>query len=67
MPIIHDFSPNDKEGAEKFETCKFRSQNKIVKISCCSSKNIEGYRCVKLDIFPLSYQIHCHVCKEYST
>lgn len=50
----------------KFEQCKFRTRQEILKKSCCSNKTFKAYGCVLKKIFPLSPETHCKNCKEFS-
>jgi hypothetical protein len=63
--VFQSFSNTDKDAIEKFETCKFRSSNQLTKVSCCSG-NITGFRCTKLNIYPLSFKDNCKDCSQYS-
>jgi hypothetical protein len=68
MIRVTNLNPEENtEGAEKFETCIHRSKDFTIKKSCCSSLNINGYMCLKREIFPLSYINHCTLCDEYSS
>lgn len=49
----------------KFETCIFRSKDRLAKKSCCTASNTVGFSCEKRNIFPLSYLSHCDKCTEY--
>lgn len=49
----------------KFEKCKYRSINPKIKKSCCSSKTIESFACLKRKIFPLVPMDHCFNCADF--
>jgi len=63
--IIQNANPTSQLGISKFETCSFRTDNKIIKKSCCSTNNVSGYKCNLRNIFPLSYIQHCEKCDKY--
>jgi hypothetical protein len=51
----------------RFDTCKHRSvseMERVVKMTCCSSKTEKGYLCQLLDIFPLQSD-RCVNCDKY--
>ena len=50
----------------KFNTCKHRSLEEIIEVkkTCCSSMTIKGYKCLLLQVFPLSPK-HCEKCTKY--
>lgn len=50
----------------KFETCKFRSKEKIIKKKCCGSGFLEGYACLQKKIYPLSPIRDCQKCESFS-
>jgi hypothetical protein len=63
--IAQDNNPTHELGISKFETCLFRTSEKITKQSCCSMNNVSGYKCNLRNIFPLSYIQHCEKCDKY--
>lgn len=65
--IIVNSNPVNQIAITKFETCSFRSKNKITKVSCCSANNVSGFKCNLRNIFPLSYTAHCEKCDKYQT
>lgn len=52
--------------ADKFNTCTHRSDKEVseTKSTCCSSRVITGYKCIKLKIHPLSAE-RCKGCLHY--
>src|SRR5882724_9414462 len=62
MPEIN----NALTGEEKFNTCQYKSNEEvsIIKKTCCSSHIINGFKCEKLGIHPLSSK-NCEGCNQY--
>lgn len=55
-----------KSGQEKFDTCSYRSDTEVIEVkrSCCSSKEIKGFKCNKFDIIPVRPE-QCVACGDY--
>ena len=57
---------NNEIGIYKFENCKFRNTEQIVKnSSCCSSAKVIGYFCRKINKFPVSFSNDCANCQFF--
>lgn len=69
IPKISDKSSflNKNMNKINFETCQFRSKDKIkdtVQKCCGQWKELEDYKCLELNIFPLNAG-KCFNCKSY--
>lgn len=64
--IVTNYVDNNEDGIKKFETCKYRSTDEIIKPSCCSSGKIIGFRCELKNIYPVSFATDCKNCSDYS-
>jgi len=65
---IVSYSEEDtiNNGIFKFENCKHRDRNQIVKnSSCCSSAKVSGFLCQKKHKFPVSFKDDCATCDLY--
>ena len=66
MPIeFIDHNKNDELYAKKLENCSFRSKDVIEKPACCSSGKTIGFACLKKQIFPVSFTMHCADCTDF--
>jgi hypothetical protein len=64
--IITNYVDNNEDGIKKFETCQHRSENEIIKPSCCSAGMISGFRCKLKNLYPVSFSADCKNCLDYS-
>jgi len=63
---IHIVSISDSshiDGIFKFENCKYRHRDIIIKnTSCCSAQKVSGYYCTKINKFPVNFSTDCDKC-----
>ena len=66
ISIVNISSYDDfSDGIYKFEHCKLRNSEKLIKTGCCSSRAVEGYYCNALNKFPVSFSKDCNNCKLF--
>ena len=54
------------DGIYKFENCKHRHRELIVKnASCCTASKVSGYYCVKINKFPVQFSTDCEGCELF--
>jgi hypothetical protein len=63
IQIVSVSSNPQENGIFKFENCKFRNKEVIVKnTSCCSAQKVSGYYCPKINKFPVNFSTDCEKC-----
>ena len=66
IQIVSISDTSHSDGIFKFENCKFRNKELIVKnASCCSSLKVSGYYCAKINKFPVNFSSDCEGCKKF--
>jgi len=68
IQIVSISSTPSKNGIYKFENCKYRHKDLVVKnSSCCTASKISGYFCTKINKFPINFSSDCEDCKLFES